>query len=211
MKVALERNGFDVEMVWHDDGVLPACDLVAVPGGFSYGDYLRCGAISANSKIMAEIKAHAEKGKYVLGVCNGFQVLTEAGLLDGVLMRNRDLKFICKDVNLKVANDRTDFTKNFTSSQIIKVPVAHHDGNYQISEDGLKGLEDNDQIAFLYADARGNVEDAQNINGSVKNIAGVFNKNKNVLGLMPHPERVYDSTIGNAGKDGNILFESLLG
>lgn len=207
-KNVLAATGLAPQMVWHGDAQLPKVDLVFLPGGFSYGDYLRSGAMAAHSPIMREVKAHAARGGKVMGVCNGFQVLTEAGLLPGMLMRNKGLKFICKEVLLRVENNATAFTKNYKQGQVINVPVAHHDGNYFADADTLKSLDDNAQVAFRYCDAKGAVTDAVNPNGSQGNIAGVFNKEKNVLGMMPHPERHAESLLG--GTDGKALFESLL-
>jgi phosphoribosylformylglycinamidine synthase subunit PurQ / glutaminase len=192
VKTALEVCGLEAQFVWHQEASLPKVDLVVLPGGFSYGDYLRCGAIAANSNIMQDVKMHAAKGGKLLGICNGFQILCEAGLVDGVLMRNSGLKFICKPVDLIVEN-----AKGYEKGSKISLPVAHHDGNYNISEDGLKALEDNGQIAFYYS---------ENINGSMNNIAGVYNRDKNVLGMMPHPERATDSFCG--GIDGKALLAS---
>jgi len=195
-------------MVWHGDATFPDVDLIVLPGGFSYGDYLRCGAMSANSPVMREVVARAKKGVHILGVCNGFQILTEAGLLPGVLMRNANLKFICKDVHLTVEAVNTPFTKKFERGQVIRVPVAHHDGNYYHDEDGLKSLKEHRQIAFRYALPNGNVTSAANINGSLLNIAGVFNEKRTVLGMMPHPERLIDPALG--GADGVTMFDSLV-
>ncbi|WP_417798879.1 phosphoribosylformylglycinamidine synthase subunit PurQ [Terasakiella pusilla] len=209
MMVGIEHSlGRKPKMVWHKETELPDVDFIAIPGGFSYGDYLRCGAMSAHSPIMQEVIKKANEGVRVLGVCNGFQILTEAGLLPGVLMRNAKLKFICKDVHLKVENAQTDFTANYTQGQAIRIPVAHHDGNYFAADDVLKGLEDNNQVAFRYCDEAGNVTEEANINGSRNNIAGVFNENKNVLGMMPHPERLCDPQLG--GTDGKPLFDALV-
>ena len=198
----------DTSYIWHADAELPKCDLVVVPGGFSYGDYLRSGAMAAHSPIMREVKKHAERGGYVAGICNGFQILTEAGLLPGALMRNASLKFVCKEVYLRVENNQTSFTQRYRPGQIINVPIAHHDGNYFIDADGLKRLHENQQIAFRYCDATGGTTLESNPNGSVSNIAGVFNEKKNVLGMMPHPERHAEALTG--GTDGVALFESLL-
>lgn len=207
--VALESvTGNKPSMIWHRDHELPKLDLVVVPGGFSYGDYLRCGAISANSPIMQEVKKHAEKGGYLLGICNGFQVLTETRLLPGTLMRNRNLKFICRDIYLKPENTKTNFTKLYEGKRSVKIPIAHHDGNFFADSDTLKSIEDNGQVAFRYADESGAVNDDTNPNGSLNNIAGIFNENKNILGLMPHPERSSDPF--TAGEDGKLLFDSLL-
>ncbi|MCK5167343.1 MAG: phosphoribosylformylglycinamidine synthase subunit PurQ [Rhodospirillaceae bacterium] len=199
MQVALERSiSKPVDMVWHRETDLSGYDLVAVPGGFSYGDYLRCGAMAARSPIMEAIKKHADRGGLLLGVCNGFQVLTEAGLLPGVLMRNANLKFICKDVELTVERDDTAFTSGYKKGQKITVPVAHHDGNYFTDDETLKRIEGNDQVAFRYVD---------NPNGSINSIAGVYNEAGNVLGLMPHPERMVDEQLG--GSDGAPMFNAI--
>ena len=207
-QTVLAATGLKPTMVWHGDNSLPKVDLGMLPGGFSYGDYLRSGAMAAHSPIMREVKAHADKGGLVLGVCNGFQVLTEAGLLPGVLMRNQKLKFICREVSLSVATTATPFTKKYTKGQVINVPVAHHDGNYFADEATLKSLQDNDQIAFRYCTPEGEISEAANPNGSRLNIAGICNKQKNVLGMMPHPERHSEALLG--GVDGATLFESLL-
>ncbi len=201
LALGFERAGFEVVRVWHKDTALPAGgDDVGVPGGFSFGDYLRCGAIAAQSPIGAAVKAHAGRGGYVLGVCNGFQVLTEMGLLPGALMRNAGLKFICKMLTLKVATADSAFTAGYGTGAAIQVPVAHHDGNFTIDADGLKALHDQDRIAFTYA---------ENPNGSMADIAGILSENRRVLGMMPHPERVVDKLHG--GTDGAGLFASLLG
>jgi len=200
VKVALEGCGANVTMVWHGEKELPNSDIVILPGGFSYGDYLRCGSIAAQSPIMKEIKAHAEKGGYVLGICNGFQILTETQMVPGTLMRNSGLKFICQDVQLTPANTDSAFTKGYGNKETITIPIAHHDGNYYVEDDELKSLQDNNQIAFRYTD--------KNPNGSVDNIAGVLNKKGNILGMMPHPERLWEPALG--GTDGRILFDSLI-
>ena len=200
MAVAFERAGAQVSMVWHKDTALPGdVDIVGVPGGFSFGDYLRCGAIAAKSPISASIKAHAERGGYVLGVCNGFQVLTETGLLPGALMRNANLKFVCKPVDLKVETTQSDFTSDYDAGQVISIPVAHHDGNYTVDDATLATLRDQDRIAFSYVD---------NPNGSTADIAGVLSENRRVLGMMPHPERAVDAAHG--GTDGVAMFRSLV-
>lgn len=209
MQVALEQSlGHAPHMVWHKETELPDVDFIAVPGGFSYGDYLRCGSMAAHSPIMREVVKKANAGVKVLGVCNGFQILCESGLLDGVLMRNASLRFICKDVHLSVENADTAFTKGYQAGQTIRIPVAHHDGNYFADDETLKALEDNQQVAFRYAHADGRIDDSANINGSRNNIAGVFNANKNVLGMMPHPERLCDPALG--GTDGKPLFDSIV-
>ena len=208
IKVALEGCGANVTMAWHGDHDLPESDLVVIPGGFSYGDYLRCGAMAAHSPIMREVKQHAASGGYVLGICNGFQILSETHLVPGTLMRNRNLNFICKDVFLKTENDDTIFTSGYEKGQVIRIPVAHHDGNYCTDDNTLKSLFDNGQVAFTYCDANGVVNDNTNPNGSLSNIAGVFNKEKNILGMMPHPERLWENALG--GEDGRKMFESLV-
>lgn len=203
MAVALGQvaGNDQVSMVWHKDSVLPeGVDLVAIPGGFSFGDYLRCGAIAAHSPIAQAIRAHAERGGYVLGVCNGFQVLTETGLLPGTLMRNANLKFICKPVELCVASDDSAFTAEYARGQSVTYPVAHHDGNYSVDDQTLARLRGEDRVAFTYQD---------NPNGSTADIAGVLSDNRRVLGLMPHPERAVDPALG--ATDGAVVFRSLLG
>ncbi|MTH36321.1 phosphoribosylformylglycinamidine synthase subunit PurQ [Paracoccus limosus] len=200
LAVALQQAGAEVSRVWHKDDALPdGVDLVAVPGGFSFGDYLRCGAIAAHSPIAAAVRDHAARGGYVLGVCNGFQVLTELGLLPGALMRNAGLQFICREVELEVASAESAYTAGFGRGERIRVPVAHHDGNYQIDAEGLAALRDQDRIAFTYAPA---------INGSIADIAGVMSENRRVLGMMPHPERAAEAQHG--GTDGARLFRSLM-
>ncbi len=200
MQVALERSiSKPVDMVWHRETDLSGYDLVAVPGGFSYGDYLRCGAMAARSPIMTAIKKHADSGGLLLGVCNGFQVLTEAEILPGVLMRNANLKFICKDVELTVERNDTAFTNGYTKGQKITIPVSHHDGNYFTDDETLKRIEGNGQVAFRYVD---------NPNGSLNSIAGVYNEAGNVLGLMPHPERLVDEQLG--GTDGAPMLDALI-
>ena len=199
MVLALRESGADVTTVWHKDAELPQdLDLVAVPGGFSFGDYLRCGAIAARSPIMNAVIEFANNGGYVLGVCNGFQVLTESGLLPGALMRNSNLKFICKNIQLKVETQSSNFTSCYSKNEIINTPIAHHDGNYNADKDTIKELKDHDRIAFSYVD---------NPNGSMGNIAGILSENRRVLGMMPHPERLNDPMLG--GIDGNRLFQSI--
>ncbi|MDA7424457.1 phosphoribosylformylglycinamidine synthase subunit PurQ [Thalassococcus lentus] len=196
MKVALEAVGFDVTMVWHKDDALPeGTDLVAVPGGFSFGDYLRCGAIAANAPIVGALKAHAERGGFVLGVCNGFQVLTETGLLPGALLRNAGLKYICRTVGLSVSENQSLFTGGYEAGEQIALPIAHHDGNYFADDASLDRLEGEGRVAFRYTD---------NPNGSARDIAGILSENRRVLGMMPHPERASDSAHGN--EDGARLF-----
>ena len=201
MAVALRQAGADVSMVWHKDAALPAgIDLVAIPGGFSFGDYLRCGAIAAQSPVCQAVVAHANRGGYVLGVCNGFQVLTETRLLPGALMRNAGLKFVCKTVALEVTTSASAFTQGFNAGDIVNIPIAHHDGNYFADADTLKALQAEDRIAFRYS---------QNPNGAMDAIAGVLSANRRVLGMMPHPERAVD--VGHGGTDGQALFRGLVG
>jgi phosphoribosylformylglycinamidine synthase subunit PurQ / glutaminase len=201
LAVAFARAGFDVARVWHKDTSLPqGVDVVGVPGGFSFGDYLRCGAIAAQSPISVAVRAHAAKGGYVLGICNGFQVLTEMGLLPGALMRNAGLKFVCRMQGLEVTSALSAFTQGYVAGQTITVPIAHHDGNYTIDADGLARLQGEDRIAFRYVG---------NPNGALADIAGVLSPNRRVLGMMPHPERVVDPAMG--GTDGAPLFAALMG
>ena len=198
---AFALAGFEVSKVWHKDTRLPdGVDVVALPGGFSFGDYLRCGAIAAQSPIAAAVHDHAARGGYVLGVCNGFQVLTEMRLLPGALMRNSGLSFICKPVALQVATNDSAFTAGYAAGQVVTYPVAHHDGNYTIDAEGLARLQGEDRIAFRYR---------QNPNGAMADIAGVLSVNRRILGLMPHPERAVESVLG--GSDGAALFTSLMG
>lgn len=207
--VALQKVGSKIQKIWHQETKLDDdLDLIIVPGGFSYGDYLRSGAMAAISPVMQEVKRLAAKGVKVLGICNGFQIITEAGLLPGVLVRNKKIKFICREVHLRVENSDSSFTKKYKKHQIIKVPIAHMDGNYLADNEVLKKLEDGENIAFRYVDASGNVADESNPNGSALSIAGIFNDQKNVLGMMPHPERAIDENTGS--KDGLAMFESLL-
>ncbi|WP_395541939.1 phosphoribosylformylglycinamidine synthase subunit PurQ [Neotabrizicola sp. sgz301269] len=201
LAVAFEGAGFKVDRVWHKDTALPAgVDVVGVPGGFSYGDYLRCGAIAAQSPISAAVKRHAEGGGYVLGICNGFQVLTEMGLLPGALMRNAGLKFVCRTVRMKVATCASAYTQGYEKGQEIAVPVAHHDGNYTIDAEGLARLQGEDLVAFTYAEP---------VNGAMGDIAGVLSDNRRVLGMMPHPERAAEALHGST--DGAALFKGLMG
>lgn len=194
-------TGSRPQHVWHTESTLPDVDLVVVPGGFSYGDYLRSGAIAARSPILKDLVAKANSGVAVLGVCNGFQILTEAGLLPGALMRNAGLTFVCKDVLMETVNNATRFSSKFQKGQVWRCPVAHHDGNYFADEDTLSAIEDNNQVVFRYAEGT-------NPNGSINNIAGITNAAGNVLGMMPHPENLVEPLHG--GLDGRLLFESLL-
>jgi phosphoribosylformylglycinamidine synthase subunit PurQ / glutaminase len=206
---ALERaSGKSPIRVWHRDSELPDADLLVIPGGFSYGDYLRCGAMAAHSPIMREVKARAAHGTPVLGICNGFQILTEAGLLPGVLLTNKTLKFHCKDVTLRVESSQSIFTSRYEAGQVIRVPVAHHDGNYFADEATLDRLEEKGLVAFRYCTPDGELGEEGNANGSARNIAGIFNESKTVLGLMPHPEDATDPLLGNT--DGQALFTGLV-
>ena len=209
VQVALRQSmGSEPLMVWHKDSDFEKVDLIVLPGGFSYGDYLRCGAMAAQSPVMKEVVARARKGVAVLGICNGFQVLTETGLVPGVLMRNADLRFVCRDVRVKVETSQSLFTAKYEQGQAIRIPVAHHDGNYYADDDTLATMEDRGQIAFRYCDADGGITPQANPNGSLRNIAGVYNETKTVLGLMPHPERLADPKLG--GTDGRALFDGLV-
>ena len=205
---ALIKLRFKNRMVWHKDTELPKSDLIVIPGGFSYGDYLRSGAIAAKSNIVKEVIKAANSGCLVLGICNGFQILIETGLLKGTLLRNNGLKFISKDVNLKVTNNDNEFCKNYSKDRIIKLNIAHNEGNYFTNQDHLKELEDNALIPFKYCDNKGLIDDENNPNGSINNIAGILNNNKNILGMMPHPERMVDKLISNS--DGVDLFKGIL-
>ena len=206
--VALEKMQFKNKMVWHKETSLPKSDLIVVPGGFSYGDYLRSGAIAGKSLIIDEVIKAANSGCLILGICNGFQILTETGLLKGTLLRNKNLKFINKDINIKVLNKDTKFTNKYNNEQILKINIAHNEGNYFTSSEHLKELEDKNLIPFKYCDENGIINEETNPNGSLNNIAGIFNDKKNILGMMPHPERMVDEMISN--KDGLNLFSSLL-
>ena len=206
--VALEKLQFKNKMVWHKETQLPKSDLIVVPGGFSYGDYLRSGAIAGKSLIINEVVKAANSGCLILGICNGFQILTECGLLPGVLMRNANLKFVCKDVHLLSEATDTVFSSSYRKGQIIRIPVAHHDGNYFAEEDTIKRLKDTNCIAFRYVDSNGKQSHESNPNGSIDNIAGILNENRNVLGMMPHPERLSDPVLG--GIHGRLVFDSLV-
>ncbi|NKB18656.1 MAG: phosphoribosylformylglycinamidine synthase subunit PurQ [Pseudanabaena sp. CRU_2_10] len=195
-------------MIWHEETDISDLDVVVIPGGFSYGDYLRCGAIARFAPVMKSIKAHAAKGKYVLGICNGFQILTEAGLLPGALVRNRDLHFICDRVPLRLERNDLAWTSAYSQNQTVTLPIAHGEGCYYADADTLKSLEASNQIVWRYCDLQGNVTEAANPNGSMHNIAGICNREGNVLGMMPHPERAADAILGSTAGKG--LFESLL-
>lgn len=198
----------DVIFLWHKQASLENCDVIILPGGFSYGDYLRTGAIARFSPIMNEVIQFANKGGYVLGICNGFQILLEAGLLPGVMIRNESLNFVCRDIYLKIENKETVFTKGINGKSALKIPIAHGEGNYFADENTLKELEDNNQIVFKYCENDGSITNSANPNGSVRNIAGIINKSGNVLGMMPHPERSSDSVLGKT--DGSLIFKSLV-
>ena len=206
--VALEKLQFKNKMVWHKDSELPKSDLIVIPGGFSYGDYLRSGAIAAKSNIINEVIKAANKGCLILGVCNGFQILIETGLLKGALLRNKNLKFLSKDIFIKVQKNDNKFCNKYKDGQIIKLNIAHNEGNYFTNDEHLKELEQNELIAFKYCNENGQVNKESNPNGSINNIAGIFNKNKNILGMMPHPERSIDPLL--SGEDGSLLFKGLL-
>ena len=207
MDVALNKFGFKNKMVWHNDNELPKSDLVVLPGGFSYGDYLRCGSMAAKSKIMQSVINFAKSGGLVMGICNGFQILVEAGLVPGVLLRNKYLEFICKNVFIKPADKKNLYFKNI-DKDILEFHIAHNEGNYFCTNDQLKEIKDNNQIAIYYCNSEGNIDDQYNPNGSIKNIAGIFNKQKNVLGMMPHPERMIDQSL--SGEDGSLFFKNLI-
>ena len=207
MDVALKKYGFINHMIWHDDITLPKCDLVVLPGGFSYGDYLRCGSIAGKSKIIKSVIDFANSGGLVLGICNGFQILTETGLLPGVLQQNKYLNFICRNVHVKINDKKNKYFKDI-KKDILELHIAHNEGNYFCSDEELKLIEENDQIALTYCNSEGLSNEEYNPNGAIKNIAGIFNKEKNVLGMMPHPERMIDKYL--SGEDGSIFFENLI-
>ena len=206
--VALEKMQFKNQMVWHKETKLPKSDLIVLPGGFSYGDYLRSGAIAGKSLIIDEVIKSANDGCLILGICNGFQILTETGLLKGTLLRNKKLKFINKDVYIKVLNNETKFTNKYKKDEILKINIAHNEGNFFTDDNHLNQLKKENLIAFKYSDEKGNINDFSNPNGSMENIAGIYNSKKNILGMMPHPERMIDNLISN--DDGINLFSSLL-
>lgn len=197
-----------VECVWHKEGSLPRVDLVVIPGGFSYGDYLRTGAIARFSSVMQAVNKHAAEGRLVIGICNGFQILLEAGLLPGAMLRNRSLSFICKHVSLRVENTQTPFTRKMKQGQVISIPIAHGEGNYFCDDRTLKMLREKNQIVFKYSSPEGKLGEAFNPNGSLDNIAGIVNEGKNVLGMMPHPERASEEIL--ASWDGKLIWDSLL-
>lgn len=198
----------NTRFLWHKDTDLTGIDFLLIPGGFSYGDYLRCGAIARFSPIMNSVIEFANRGGPVLGICNGFQILLEAGLLPGAMLHNKELRYVCKQVYLRCESTDTIYTRNLEKGEILQVPVAHGEGNYFIEEDGLKELNDNDQVIFRYCDGAGNTTEEANFNGSADNIAGICNRSRNVLGMMPHPERAVEKMLGS--DDGKLIFESIL-
>ena len=205
---ALKKMQFKNQIVWHKETKLPKSDLIVIPGGFSYGDYLRSGAIAGKSLIIDEVIKSANSGCLILGICNGFQILTETGLLKGTLLRNKNLRFINRDVHIKVINNNTKFLNKYKKNQILKINIAHNEGNYFTDSVHLDQLKKDNLIAFKYCDESGNIDENSNPNGSLENIAGIFNSKKNILGMMPHPERMIDDLISN--KDGVNLFSSLI-
>ncbi len=206
--VALEKLQFKNSMIWHKENVLPKSDLIVVPGGFSYGDYLRSGAIAAKSNILNEVIKAGQRGSLILGICNGFQILIECGLLKGALLRNSGLKFISKNIFIKIQSNKNKFFNKYKKNEILELNIAHNEGNFFTDKKHLNELEDNDLIPIKYCDKEGNINPKTNPNGSLNNIAGIFNKNKNILGMMPHPERMVDKTCAN--EDGLPLFLSLM-
>ena len=208
MDVALKKFGFKNQMVWHNDNAIPSSDLIVLPGGFSYGDYLRCGSIASKSKIIRSVIDFANSGGLVLGICNGFQILTETGLLPGILQQNKYLNFICKNVFVKIKDKKNKYFKDI-KKEILELHIAHNEGNYFCTKNELSTLEDNNQIAVTYCNENGLENNDNNPNGAINNIAGIFNKSKNVLGMMPHPERMIDKYL--SGEDGSLFFENLLG
>ena len=207
MDVALKKFGFKNRMVWHNDIDLPKTDLVVLPGGFSYGDYLRCGSMASKSKIMQSVFNHAKSGGLLMGICNGFQILTETELLPGILLRNKYAEFICKNVFVKINNKENSYFKNIKQNTL-ELHIAHNEGNYFCSNEQMKQIEDNNQIALSYCNKSGEINQSSNPNGASKNIAGVFNKEKNILGMMPHPERMIDKAL--SGEDGSLFFKNLI-
>ena len=206
--VALEKFQIKNQMVWHDETNLPKSDLVILPGGFSYGDYLRTGCIASKSRIINDVINHAKNGRLILGICNGFQILIETGLLPGALLKNKKLRFLSKNVFLKVININNQFCLNYKNKDVIQLPIAHNEGNYFANNKLLQNLEDKNLIAFRYCDKNGNINKISNPNGSTNNIAGILNIEKNILGMMPHPERLIDPIL--SGEDGSLMFESLI-
>ena len=207
MDVALKKFGFKNKMIWHNDTELPKSDLVVLPGGFSYGDYLRCGSMASKSKIIESVIKFAKSGGLLMGICNGFQILTETELLPGALLRNKYSQFICKNVFIKINDSKNNYFKNINKN-ILELHIAHNEGNFFCSSDQMKNINDNNQIAVLYCDKNGEVNDKSNPNGAINNIAGIFNKEKNILGMMPHPERMIDKYL--SGDDGSVFFQNLI-
>ena len=207
MDVALKKFGFKNKMIWHNDTELPKSDLVVLPGGFSYGDYLRCGSMASKSKIINSVIKFAKSGGLLMGICNGFQILTETELLPGALLRNKYSQFICKNVFIKINDSKNNYFKNINKN-ILELHIAHNEGNFFCSSDQMKNINDNNQIAVLYCDKNGEVNDKSNPNGAINNIAGIFNKEKNILGMMPHPERMIDEYL--SGDDGSVFFQNLI-
>ena len=207
MDVALKKFGFKNKMIWHNDTELPKSDLVVLPGGFSYGDYLRCGSMASKSKIIDSVIKFAKSGGLLMGICNGFQILTETELLPGALLRNKYSQFICKNVFIKINDSKNNYFKNINKN-ILELHIAHNEGNFFCSSDQMKNINDNNQIAVLYCDKNGEVNDKSNPNGAINNIAGIFNKEKNILGMMPHPERMIDKYL--SGDDGSVFFQNLI-
>ena len=207
MDVALKKFGFKNKMIWHNDSELPKNDLVVLPGGFSYGDYLRCGSMASKSKIIDSVIKFAKSGGLLLGICNGFQILTETELLPGALLRNKYSQFICRNVFIKINESENNYFKNINKN-ILEFHIAHNEGNFFCSSDQMKSINDNNQIAALYCNKDGEVNEKSNPNGAMNNIAGIFNKEKNILGMMPHPERMIDKYL--SGDDGSIFFQNLL-
>jgi len=207
MHVALKKFGFKNKMVWHNDIELPKSDLVVLPGGFSYGDYLRCGSMASKSKIMKSVINFANSGGLLMGICNGFQILTETELLPGILLRNKHAEFICKNVFVKITDNENSYFKNI-KKKTLELHIAHNEGNYFCSNEQMKEIEDHNQVALLYCDKNGEINESSNPNGASKNIAGIFNKKKNILGMMPHPERMVDVAL--SGEDGSIFFKNLV-
>ncbi len=207
MDVALKKFGFKNKMIWHNDTELPKSDLVVLPGGFSYGDYLRCGSMASKSKIIDSVIKFAKSGGLLMGICNGFQILTETELLPGALLRNKYSHFICKNVFININDIKNNYFKNINKN-ILELHIAHNEGNFFCSSDQMKNINDNNQIAVLYCDKNGEVNDKSNPNGAINNIAGIFNKEKNILGMMPHPERMIDKYL--SGDDGSVFFQNLI-
>mgnify|MGYP003954237803 CR=1 FL=1 len=207
MDVALKKFGFKNKMIWHNDTELPKSDLVVLPGGFSYGDYLRCGSMASKSKIIESVIKFAKSGGLLMGICNGFQILTETELLPGALLRNKYSEFICKNVFVKINNTENNYFKNIKKN-ILELHIAHNEGNFFCSSDQMKNINDNNQVAVTYCNKDGEIDDNSNLNGAIDNIAGLFNKEKNILGMMPHPERMIDTYL--SGNDGSIFFQNLI-